>query len=125
MTATFVQSLPVAVFLLVPFFAVLLRLAYRNLEPYYVPHLVFALHFHSALFLLLTLGELGDAITAQRVPGSPAGLVLVVFLYLSLRRVYGESRFRTVMKEVVLLAVHLVATSVVLAAAFLLTGLLI
>jgi hypothetical protein len=46
--------LPLALFVLMPIFALLLRLFHWKGEQYYMNHLVFSLHFHSFLFLLLS-----------------------------------------------------------------------
>ncbi len=45
---------PYAVFLLIPFFALLLYIFFRKGRPFYVDHFAFALHYHSFVFLLFT-----------------------------------------------------------------------
>ena len=123
MRSTFLRRLPAAVFLLVPFFAALLRLFYRRSESYFIPHLVFALHFHSAAFVLFTVGELGDVVTGRGFPGSLAALAIASLLYQSLRRAYGGGGLRTALNEIVLLGIHGVAAAVTLTAVFVITGL--
>jgi hypothetical protein len=98
-----IGSLSYGHFLLMPIFALLLKGFYRR--RYFVEHLIFSLHFHS--FVLLP----GAALVAASVliPGADSEaangamisawtLVLVAYLFLSLRRVYGESRLRTALK---------------------------
>ncbi|MYA07265.1 MAG: DUF3667 domain-containing protein [Holophagales bacterium] len=102
--ALFVRRLPWMFFALVPLFAVLLRLLYRRRELFYVPHLVFALHFHAAAFLVFVAGRAG-ALLWEPV-SSFAFLAILVALFLSLRRSFNEGWFRTVVKEAVLLLVH-------------------
>ena len=121
--AQFAQRLPLAFFALVPFFAAVLRLLYRSREPYFVPHLIFALHFHAAAFVLLTAGWLGDMVTGRTLPGGVANLAILALLYVSLRRAYGDRRTRTVLKEVGLLLVHAIAASLALTATFVLASL--
>ena len=123
MRTLFVRRLPWAVFLLVPLFATTLRLLYRRTEAYFVPHLVFALHFHTAAFLLLTAGALGDVLTGREFPGSVAAVAILVLLFLSLRHAYGNGRLRTLVKQMTLLSVHFFAAAVTLFLLFGFTGL--
>lgn len=44
-----------ALFLLMPFFALMLKLLFVRRDPLYIDHLIFAFHYHSFLFLVLTL----------------------------------------------------------------------
>jgi hypothetical protein len=124
MRAIYFQRLPAVVFLLVPFFAALLRVLYRKSDSYFVPHLVFALHFHSAGFVLFTVGALGDYVTGRDFPGDWAALGMGVLLFLSLCRAYGNSRLRTAWKETVLMSLHLLTAAVALTLLFFVTGLL-
>ena len=71
-------------FLLVPFFGALLRLLYRRRESFFVPHLVFALHFHAAAFVLFTVGEVGEWLTGQGFPGAVALTFVLVIAGLAL-----------------------------------------
>ena len=102
--ALFVQRLPWMFFALVPLFAMFLRLLYRRRERFYVPHLVFALHFHAAAFLISSAGRAG-ALLWEPLSGI-AFLAVLVALFLSLRRAFGEGWFRTIVKQLCLLFVH-------------------
>lgn len=76
-----------AMFLLVPIFAALLKLAYLGRGLRYTEHLVFALHVHSFWFLAL-------ALTLVPVPGiGLAYLAMPVYALLAARRVYGGGWF--------------------------------
>jgi hypothetical protein len=107
----FTDRLAKSIILLVPVFALLLLALYRGRR--YVAHLVFSLHLHSFAFLTLVVGLVIDL--AARVPeGSRPGnglavIVIAIYSFLALRRVYGQSRFLTVIKMVVLLIGYLVA----------------
>ena len=73
-----------AMFVLLPTFALWLRLVYLDRPLRYTEHLVFALHLHAMWFLLLALMLPGlDMLTAV------AMLAVLVYGWLSLRRVYG------------------------------------
>lgn len=118
----FLQRLPWAIFMIMPFFGVLLRLLYRKRERYFVPHLVFALHFHSVVFLLMTLGSLGDALVGTERVGNVASLLIAIVLFLSLRRAYGEGWFRTSLKEIALVVVYVNALILTLVIVLLVTA---
>ena len=51
----FLQNVPLAMVFLLPAFALLVKLIFRRPHRYFVKHLVFALHLHSAAFLVFML----------------------------------------------------------------------
>ena len=68
---------------------------------------VFALHFHTLGFLLMTVGIGVDTMLGTRPNvSSLAFLVAAVMLFPSLRRVYAEGRLRTIGKQIVLLIAY-------------------
>jgi len=81
------DDLPQLMFVMLPLFAGLLRLAYR--APFhYLQHLVFALHYHSfadVVYLLALLLE-----RALPVQMDLMAVLLVLYLPLALRRTYGS-----------------------------------
>jgi hypothetical protein len=86
-------KLPNMVFVLVPVFALLLRGVYRRRPVYYAEHLVFALHLHAFAMLALTGARLG------RGWGAVAALVVLpAYLFVAMRRVYGGSPARTLLR---------------------------
>lgn len=102
-----IGSLSYGHFLLMPIFALLLEGFYRR--RYFVEHLIFSLHFHAFVLLpgavlvaasVLIPGASGDAATRAIV--SAWTLAIVAYLFLALRRVYGESRLRTGLKLLIL-----------------------
>jgi len=74
---------------------------------------VFSLHLHSFAFLALVVGLVIDlAVRApeESRPGNGlAVLVIAIYTFLALRRVYGQGRFITVIKMLILLLGYLVA----------------
>jgi len=80
----FVGNVGAAMFVLLPSFALWLRLVYRNRGLRYTEHLVFALHVHAFWFLMLALvlTELGPVVFA-------AVVAVPVYTLLAMRRVYG------------------------------------
>ena len=93
-----ITTLPKAMFVLVPVFALLLTLLYRGSGRFYAEHFLFALHFHAFSFLTLAL-----ALLVLRGSVRPLGpIVIMSYLFLALRRVYGQPRVRTLLKAGVL-----------------------
>ena len=78
----FHQRVQWTVFAQVPLFAVWLRLFYRRRERFFVPHLVFALHFHTLAFVLLVAGTAGTLILGTQIPSVIAYLAVVAMLFL-------------------------------------------
>lgn len=95
------RTMPKALFVLVPVFALLLRLLYRKTGRFYAEHFLFALHFHAFAFLALALGlAVTVVLGVGRIPVVQP--FLVGYLFLALRRVHGEGRLRTGFKTAAL-----------------------
>ena len=90
---SFVRYMPNAVFLLLPVFTMILYLLYRKTGRFFAEHLIFTLHVHAFAFAVLTLSLLLPDWLDIVVP-----TWILVYLFLALRRVYGESRRRTALK---------------------------
>jgi hypothetical protein len=83
-----------AFFLLLPVFALLLKLVYLRRGILYLDHLVFALHYHAFTFVILTVMILAGAQLPPPVAGAlGVGLWTWTFVYLllALRTAYGGS----------------------------------
>lgn len=94
---------PYALFGLMPMFALLLWLAYFGRHRVYGAHLVFTLHFHSWLFLVLCLGFVLPAVSGWLFfAGTP------VYLWLAQRRVYGGGKLAIAFKTLGLLLTYTV-----------------
>ena len=89
-------------FLLVPFFALLLKLLYRRSGKFYSEHLVFALYFHTVLFLVLGIALLIG--TLVEIPS--AWMILaalpLIYLFLAIRTVHGDPHWKTLYKTLLL-----------------------
>jgi hypothetical protein len=102
----FLAALPRAMFLFLPLLAAGMLLLYWRPRRWYVEHLVFFLHNHSVAFLLGSLAmALGVAARAwPALQGVSSGAVVLVFgwlavyVYLAMRRFYGQGRWRTLAK---------------------------
>lgn len=93
---------------LLPIFAALLALIYRRSRRLYVEHLIFSLHIHTLVFVVLAVALL--------VPWDWFTLViwagLHVYLFLALRRVYEQGPGKTLLKLVLLLSAYNVVLAI-------------
>lgn len=100
-----------ALFVLVPLFALWLKLLFWRTGHFYVEHFTFTLHAHAFAFIavigMYMLVFLPDSVSMWVRLVFP--LATLVYLVLALRRVYGESPFRSAWKGVLLFAVHSLA----------------
>jgi hypothetical protein len=106
-TREFMDRMVKAMFFLLPAFALILKmLHWRRL---YVQHLVFAIYFHSFVFLLVALVAIPEAVGFEAVSNVLAASMLTVpiYLLLAMRRFYRESWLKTVAKLLVLSQTYL------------------
>lgn len=100
--------LPRLFFVFLPLFALILHLIhFRWKENAYVKHFVFSLHFHSFIFILaiafLMVTELFTRLNLQEVNiylAVVALILMVLYLFLAMRRVYRQRLAKTVFKTV-------------------------
>jgi hypothetical protein len=98
------------VFVLLPIFALLLRVLYPRSPFFYAEHFVFSLHVHAMTMLAFTVLRFAPLIGTVRLPGLAVGKLLVlaialwppVYVYRAMRRVYGQPRSWTFAKYLVL-----------------------
>jgi hypothetical protein len=114
LSANMASALPKALILLLPGFALLLKLFWRG--RYYAEHLVFALHYHAFALVLLTPAAFLPGAAGNSANGI-ALILCLVYLFLALRRVYGEGRGRTLLKFLGLFATYSILLSLGIAAA--------
>jgi len=93
----FLGYMPTLLFLLLPVFAGILKLLYIRTRTYYAEHFIFVLHTHAFVF-----GTFSLALVAAWVGlGLVAGLLQLwagVYIFLALRRVYGQGHLKTAIK---------------------------
>jgi hypothetical protein len=102
LNATFVRQLPKALFVLVPVFAALLKLAYLRHGILYVQHLVLTLHLHAFIAVVMVIGMVARMVTGSELASNLVPLAAIVYLYLALRRVYARGRLGTAFTVVAL-----------------------
>lgn len=118
---------PQIVFLLLPLFALLLKVLYIRTNIYYIQHIVFTFYFHSYVFFVLLLITLLNS-TGWSVIASYADLLIFAIplsLYRGMVRAYGQSRSKTIVKFSLLSCTYgLVLLAVVFVTIFVLISLL-
>ncbi|MEM8598875.1 MAG: DUF3667 domain-containing protein [Bacteroidota bacterium] len=95
------RQVPTVMFLLLPVFALVLKVVYLRRNWYYGEHLVFALHVHAFAFGVFTLFALG----AMTPLGGRAAWLLVLiplYVYLAQKHVYRQGWIKTAVKGGVL-----------------------
>lgn len=106
------HRLPYAVFVLMPVFAALCALVYRGRHQTYGMHLLFTVHLHAFIFAVFLLCLLPGA----RPFLACAALVILGYLIVALKRVYGGRWWPQIARGVVLGGVYAVIGSLALAA---------
>jgi hypothetical protein len=104
------DNVPAALFVLLPLMALVLKVLYPLSKRYYVEHLLFVVHYHAFVFLILALqvlfARLGSLLripeTVIDVTTLAVSLYVPVYLYKALRRVYGQGRPFTILKFLML-----------------------
>jgi hypothetical protein len=105
------DNVPAALFFLLPLMALVLKLAYPLSKRYYVEHLLFVVHYHAFVFLILTLQILfARSATLIGIPENVIDVVMIgaaiyipAYLFRSMQRVYGQRVFITALKYIFLL----------------------
>lgn len=111
----FLRTLPRVLFAVVPVFAAIVALFYRRRR--FTQHLIFAVHLHAAVFIILTVRELSQLAQSRLVLGVfdvAAVLTIVSYALLAFHRVYGETWPRVVAKGAGIAALYGIAGLVAL-----------
>lgn len=112
---------PAALIILLPLMAFVLKVLYPLSKRYYVEHLLFIVHYHAFVFLILTLqitfsrisAFAGLSDTAVNVTIVAASIYIPVYLYKAMRRVYGQGHTVTVGKYLVLALAYLLGVTTI------------
>ncbi|EED31671.1 hypothetical protein NOR53_3149 [gamma proteobacterium NOR5-3] len=109
------EHLPQVMFVMLPLFALLLKLAYFFSPYHYLQHLVFALHYHTFVYLLFLISSAIEAVS-WNIDGL-FSIVLIVYLPLALHRCYGSSWGAAIGKSLALLLSYTIALFIGMVAA--------
>lgn len=121
------DNIPVALIVLLPLMALVLKILYPLSRRYFVEHLLFVVHYHAFFFLILTLQILFARFAVLvLVPELIASLIFVaaslyipVYLYIAMRRVYGQGRILTFLKYVALVIAYSIGATLTMLSAVL------
>lgn len=97
------HNVPKMMFLLLPLFALILKLVYINKGKYYYEHLIYSFHLHSAIFLSVLFTMLlqwlfGFVYDISAWLTFLCIIYITWYIYRSLRTFYGSTRWVTVLK---------------------------
>jgi len=103
LSENFNRMIPKMMFLILPLFALILTIAFRNDKKFYVEHMIYSFHLHCFVFLFLSFLILIQLILPVNhsiiewmlLIGT---LYMIWYFYRSLRVVYHRSKFRTITK---------------------------
>ena len=108
------QKVGICILIMIPFLALFLKLFYVRSTFYYSEHLSFSLHTHSFLYLLISL-LVGLSLIVQDMSHQIPIITLFVFplyLFLSLKLVYKQNFFKTLIKFVIINAAYLLLAAI-------------
>lgn len=91
-------NIPKMIFFLLPIFALILKLLYIRRDFYYSEHLVFTVFFYDFLFLTGIFGLAFSLVSWLEWINFFIFLYVNFYLYKAMRKVYGQSRFKTILK---------------------------
>jgi len=97
------NNLPIMMLVLIPLFALVLKLLYIRRKELYIKHLIHGLHLHSfaylvyGLFLIITVPFIPSANLSMAL-NLLAFIVVSLYTYLSFKRVYQQHWFKTLVK---------------------------
>ncbi len=105
--------IPKMMFLMLPIFALILKLIYIRRKKFYIEHLVFSMHYHAFLFLLFTFMLL----LYQFMPMSHAYLSYLfwyvpIYLFFAMWKVYGQGPIKTFLKGIFLSFTYFIFISI-------------
>jgi hypothetical protein len=108
---SFLRNVPRSLFLFLPLLAAAMMLMYWRPRRYYVEHLLLFVHNHAFVFLLALLAWLTSTLLpfVSNWIGFAVTLYIAWYSYRSMRVVYGQGRWLTLSKLVVLSFFYLVS----------------
>lgn len=103
MTEEIMHNIPKMMFILLPLFALILKLVYINKKKYYYEHLIYSLHVHSAIFLSYLILALSKWLfgLVHNLDGWLSffwSVYILWYIYKSLKTFYGSRRWVTILK---------------------------
>ncbi len=105
-TAYLIKNASIMMFVLLPIFALALKLVYiRRKNFLYFHHLIHSIHLHSFAFFIFSLIPLMDLVWGVDID-APALILFVVYIFFSLKMVYRQGYFKTAVKQFTLFLMY-------------------
>jgi hypothetical protein len=95
------KSVSYMMFALMPLFALFIFILHFKKTKHYISTLVFSIHYHSFVFLLLTLSCIVDRIASTFIIFIVPTALSPIYLFMALRCVYGDSFPWTIVKTII------------------------
>ena len=102
----------VALFFLLPLFTMVVSLLYYRNRYNYSEHLVFVFHVQTVFFLLLIIFMTLNRLVGLQSYDSIFVLLFLFYLYKAMRNFYGQGRFKTIIKYLILNNAFMILASV-------------
>jgi len=124
-----IGNLPLMMFLLLPIYALMLKILYVRSGRYYVEHLIYSLHLHAFIFLTLgaifawmgTLDAMGYQPVVHELLVVAWWVYFCLYPVLAMKRVYGQGWLKTTFKYCIVGLAYIVLLAFGLAFAVILT----
>jgi len=121
------DNVPIALIVLLPIMALVLKLLYPLSRRYFVEHLLFFVHFHAFFFLILLLQIMFARVANWlSLAGVISTIIIVatsfyipVYLYKAMRHVYGQGHMVTIVKYLMLVVAYATGAMLTMLGAFL------
>jgi hypothetical protein len=119
------DNVPAGLFILLPLMALVLNILYPLSKRYYVEHLLFVVHYHAFIFLALIFEilyvRLAELLkfpeTISTILVLAISIYIAVYLFKAMRRVYGQGRWVTVFKYILLLFAYVFGLALIMGSA--------
>src|SRR5690606_7460971 len=103
----FINKLPLIIFFYLPVFALFIWLLYARRPFNYMEHLVFVFHVQTTFFVLLLISLPLNLILNTGFFTTAALILFLFYLYKALKKFYGQGRFKTLVKFIILNGIFL------------------
>lgn len=114
----FINKLPFIIFFYLPVFALFIWLLYLRRPFNYMEHLIFAFHVQTTFFILMTISLITDYIFSTDLFTGIMIFVFLFYLYKAMRKFYGQRRFKTIVKFILLNFIFLILAFIAMVFSF-------
>ncbi len=115
-TSQFFKYISWSFFVLMPFYALILRVFFRKKRKYYVEHLVFSVNLHTFYFILLSIIVLLSMVFENILKGMAPWILLVAFFYalVGIRNFYSKKWFSSIFYTITTFGIYFITSSILL-----------